>query len=148
MSARWSLFHQESWGHSDLLTERHCHPGPHIALSRRAATDNSPAFQRRDDGENGCVPTGRLKLFPQISFVIFNVVSFQQHQKFLLKRHPTMVFLLSFDVRDGVVQLRYADAERTVFLLPRKQAMFWKSFMDPFGRATLDQLQRLGNRER
>jgi len=58
-----------------------------------------------------------------------------------------MMRLLVFDVLDDLVQLRNANAEGAIFYLPFKQSVLWKSIMDPFRRAALDELQRLGNRE-
>jgi len=78
VSVRWGLFHQKSRRCSDLLAWHHRHPGPRFALSRRAAIDNSPAFQRRVGGENEYVPAGRLNSIPQISFVITQDMEFIQ----------------------------------------------------------------------
>jgi hypothetical protein len=57
MSAGWHLFHQESRWYSNLFA---CHKRFSLAratLSRRAAIDNSPAFQRRVWGQ-GSSPAG------------------------------------------------------------------------------------------
>ena len=71
----------------------------------------------------------------------------EQRQKLLLKCHlPVMRFLVS-DVLDGLVQLRNADTEGSVFHLPSKEPVLWKGVMHPLGRASLDKLQCLGNRE-
>jgi len=72
----------------------------------------------------------------------------QQRQKFLLKRHLLVMFLLAFDITNDVVQLRHAHTECAILFLPRKQAMFGKGFVDPFGRTALDQLHRLGDGDR
>lgn len=58
-----------------------------------------------------------------------------------------MVGLLVPDVLDRFVQLRNTYAESRVFHLPRKGSVFWESVVYPFGRAALDELQRLGDRE-
>src|ERR1044071_1538884 len=55
--------------------------------------------------------------------------------------------LLIFDVLNNSIQLRHADTEGAIFHLPTKEPLLREGFMHPFGGATLDKLQRLGNRK-
>lgn len=71
----------------------------------------------------------------------------EQRQKFLLECHLLMMNRLVFAVLNNFVQLRHADTAGAVFHLPAKQAVLGECFMHPFGGATLDQLQCLGNRK-
>jgi hypothetical protein len=58
--------------------------------------------------------------------------------------HHAMMFLLVLDVSDDRVQLRNTGAKGAILFLPCKQTMLGKCFVDPCGRAALDQLKRLG----
>src|SRR5664279_4019213 len=61
MSRRWNLHNWKSWRESDLFTWYHCHSLARFALSRKAAVENSPAFQRRVFCAYERIPQGRLK---------------------------------------------------------------------------------------
>jgi len=96
--------------------------------------DNSPTFQRWVGDARTCTsPEGTADSLPEVALVKGDTVLFQQGQEFLLERHFAMMRLLFFDVLDDLVQLRNANAEGTIFYLPFKQSVLWKSIMDPFG---------------
>ena len=54
-----------------------------------------------------------------------------------------MEFLI-LDIHDGRLQLRYADAESAITLLPSEVSLVGKILMDPNGRTSFDELNGLG----
>ena len=53
------------------------------------------------------VPKGRLNSIPQITFVKFDAVFFQQREEFLLERHCPVMLLLVANVTNEGIQLRH-----------------------------------------
>jgi hypothetical protein len=56
-----------------------------------------------------------------------------------------MVFGLTADVIGHRVELRDAHTKGAVFLLPGKEPLFGKGFVNPFRGTALDELECLGN---
>ena len=110
--------------------------------------DNSPTFQRWVSGESECVsPEGTADSLPEVPFVVGNTMFLEQSQELFLESHFAMMVLLISDVLNGFLPQRLADAESAVLHLPAKQAVLRKGIMHPFGRPTLEELQRFGNRK-
>src|SRR5262245_50230284 len=90
-------------------------------------------------------PVGTAELGPDIPRVIFNPVSLQEPDEFLLEGHRPVVLRLSFDVPPRSVDLRHADAEGAIALLPGKTSHPRHRLVDPFRRPSLDKLDSLGD---
>jgi hypothetical protein len=59
--------------------------------------ENSPPIHRWESATHFASPVGTAEtrsLVPDIAFIVFNSVFFQERQQFFLKRLPTMVFFL------------------------------------------------------
>ena len=65
----------------------------------------------------------------------------KKRQEFFLKRFYPMMFALVLDVGRDFRQVGFADAECSIFVLPRKTTHLWQGVLDPFGRAAFQQLQ-------
>ncbi len=70
---------------------------------------------------------------------------FQEFQKLLLKTLLAMMLLLLLDVRNGLVDMRNTDTERSVSFLPGETAMRWKRLVNPLGGSAFDQLNGFGD---
>jgi hypothetical protein len=62
----------------------------------------------------------KVASIPNIPFVEFNRVAFQEFPKLVLKRNLPMMLLLSGDVIPHRLNLRKADGENAVAILPRE----------------------------
>ena len=58
-----------------------------------------------------------------------------------------MMLFLASDVVNDLIELRYADTEGAVFLLPAKKPLLRKVFVNPFRGISLDQLHGFGDRK-
>lgn len=54
-----------------------------------------------------------------------------------------MMLFLVLNVGDGFFLPRETNAKGAIAFLPRERAQCWESFVNPFGRVTLQKLQRL-----
>ena len=118
--------------------------------SERSVPEGRAKIARRFNAgleREGTSPEGTAESFPQIPLIEFDAVLAQQRQELLLKTTGAMMLPLIPDIFRNRIQLRDADAERAVFLLPSKEPLIGKRLVNPFGRAAFDQLQRLGDWE-
>ena len=113
-----------------------------------AIREHSPALQRwAAINKTRRVPQGRQNLLKLVG-VKFQPMPPQKKLHLRSKRSGAMMLLLRADVGDGLVNTRDANRERPISFLPRDVAKRRKRFMQPLRRITLEQLHRLGNRER
>ena len=71
-------------------------------------------------------------LFVQpVPFVVFHTVFFEQHFQLLFKGLARMMPVLVLDILGYRSDLRLADAENSIALLPGKSPNLWKCFLDP-----------------
>ncbi|RWX48028.1 hypothetical protein H206_05382 [Candidatus Electrothrix aarhusensis] len=78
------------------------------------------------------MPSLRDWLSEHMLFIVFRPMFFQQEQEFFFKGAETMVFLLVIDIYDDPFNLRNADAECAVALLPIKMSVLRKGLVNPF----------------
>ena len=85
-------------------------------------------------------PVRAKQLVPNETLVVFDSVSRQQFSEFVLKRFlAVMLFLIRNIVCDSS-DIRVRDRERAVIPTPRKSAAEQLIFIDPVGRAALEEL--------
>ncbi len=82
-------------------------------------------------------------LLPRVSFIQLNSMALTQLTKLILKRHPTVVFLLVLDVLLDLRNIRLAYRKRSVSALPCKITRVLRLLLEPlarFGFCFLDHL--------
>jgi hypothetical protein len=85
--------------------------------------------------------------FPQISFINFDFVPFQQRDEFLLESNLSMVNYLIGDVLLDRVQAGKTHGKRTVAGLPSKRTVFRKCVVNRLRRIHLNESHCVGNRQ-
>jgi hypothetical protein len=83
---------------------------------------------------------------PHISFIKFDVVTFQQRSQFILERLRTVMFRLRENVSFHMFELGLANGKRTITALPGEFLMLWKGFVNPFRRVRFDDANQLRHR--
>lgn len=96
----------------------------------------------RDSYLSPLSPTSSL--IPKILFLVLNFVTAEQRDEFVLKRCCLVVLALVLDVVDHIGDVRLADRERSVAVLPGEGLQARKCVVNPFGRTAFDELHRLG----
>ena len=126
------------------------HKGCSAAERRQSiARDVSPWVSRRN-GESEA-PKGRQYRaggisIPDVPFIVFDVMTFQEGEEFFLKTPHAMVFVLACDVCLHLVQVGLAYAKGAVAGLPREGAQIRACLMDPGRGIALDVTDHIGNR--
>ena len=72
---------------------------------------------RRPHPKSSSSPTGAA-LSPGIAFVDFDAVALAERSKLILKRHPLVVCCLTCDVVFDLFDVRFADREDAITVLP------------------------------
>ena len=67
----------------------------------------------------------------------------EKRQVFFLKGPPLVVLPLVLHIVNNFPKVRSANAERSVSILPGKEAQIWELLMDPLGGLTLEKLNNL-----
>ena len=110
------------------------------ALGPGGTTENNPAIYRwvrfhrplsRPGGTPECLLRGTLT--PNVSLIVLQIVSFQEGAKLVLKRHHSMMFFLTLNIANRILNLRNADSKGAVTLLPIYMAVLRKLFVYPYG---------------
>ncbi len=82
--------------------------------------------------------------FPQIWFVYFHPILSQNTPQFILKRNPSVMFLLAGDIFPNRRNMTRTHPEQPVPILPMEVAKIKKFPLQPFGRFLFDSLQYFG----
>ena len=65
-------------------------------------------------------PEGTIELFPQVSFVVFDPMLFQQRDEFLLETHLAVMRLLAFDIANDPVHCETLTLNAPYFVYQAK----------------------------
>ena len=89
---------------------------------RRPQRDQTPAS----------VATRRRQSSPDVAFIKFHSMSFEQRPVLVLKRRPLVVLPLVSDIGLDGLQIRSTDRERSVSVLPTEPCQIRKRVVHPF----------------
>lgn len=109
--------------------------------------DNSPALQRWASTSPMSEPRRGERTSIEHVILERDLVSLKKCHEFFSERAGAMVFLLSSDVSDCVINTGNSDAEGAVSFLPRETKQFWESFVNPFRTISLHELHCLRDRK-
>ena len=89
---------------------------------------------------------GQAKNFsiPQIPFVVRRVIFFEHPQKFLLKGFFFVMRFLVENIFAHRLEMRRADAEQTIAVLPMKSVQLWIQCLHKLRRIFFDNFQNFG----
>src|SRR5439155_18195686 len=86
-------------------------------------------------------------LIEQVFLLIINVMPIQECAIFLLECLEPVVLALAADIRINFGELRLADGESSITVLPAEAEHPRERFFHPAGRTVFDELQRLADRQ-
>src|SRR5258708_5451946 len=98
------------------------------------ASRQSPALK----GRRNSAPSKPTQSIPNVTLIKFDLVTFQERPKFLLKTLIPVMFRLIRNIRFHLVHPRLPDGKRSVAALPMKSRKFLSLGLDPFGSRAFD----------
>ena len=114
-------------------------------------TDHRQAVEQggtpANDAANKLNPDGVTEsIAERIALVVLNAVCLQEQPVFLLERPLLVMFLLAADVLHRLVDERWADGERAIFLLTGERGVARVELLHPLAAVGLDGADEVGQR--
>ncbi len=82
---------------------------------------------------------------PHISLIALDAISLQKRSHLVLKRMFAMILFLRLNILNQRIAVRWPNGECRVTALPGKFLQRWRFRLQPFGRRTLQFLDKIGN---